>query len=526
MPLISRAWMDAANAGNNYHIIGRIDYYIEPEGVLIPEEFNYASINFTDDDILENSFNFSASRNEGGELKPGGLVITSVSFTLVNYDGGMDFSGYNNQMYSGRLCLQINCKDLSGNIMYLDMPTYYITSLKENNGLVMIEALDALDCMNAKPSTSLASNTRAGALIDAICGLYKPAPGGPGRTDNIENILPPSYSYYVTASEISTKYIDFGNTSAAEMLRQLAEAHGLTLCLEVKAGSAPMSGAPPDQQLVNNAGDEITVVEDAIIEAEIIDTPRKMGTVWAYDYRDGITYGEMQSEAAGDKRKVVVGGNPFIFGDTTELRRFAYYMLGSMIGGRNTNIVNYTLTALNNPAIRPNDRIWFTYRGTTYYGVVAAVEWTLGGYMMLSCHPQATEDISAGNTATWSAASLPMTPTVSASIGTAGTSCATSTWLTQGSVTFEPGTYLILVNAFFSSNATGRRLMYFSETSSGSAVDGSVYDARMAVDGAASRLKFQTIKTFETSTTLYLRAWQNSGSSLTFTAEYSSIKIF
>ena len=116
--------------------------------------------------------------------------------------------------------------------------------------------------------------------------------------------------------------------------------------------------------------------------------------------------------------------------------------------------------------------------------------------------------------------------TISASIGTAGTSCPSgTTGITQGSVTFEPGTYLILVSAFFSSNATGRRVMYFSTTSSGSAIDGTVYDARMAVDGAASRLKFQTIKTFETSTTLYLRATQNSGSSLTFTAEYSSIKI-
>lgn len=116
--------------------------------------------------------------------------------------------------------------------------------------------------------------------------------------------------------------------------------------------------------------------------------------------------------------------------------------------------------------------------------------------------------------------------TISEPIGTDSTPCATGATITQGSVTFDPGTYLILVSAFFSSNSANRRVMYFSNTSTGSAIDGTVYDARQAVNGAASRLKFQTIKTFETSTTLYLRAYQNSGSELTFTAEYSCIKIF
>ena len=517
MPKISDTWCSLCNAGAAFHLNGRIDYYYQPQ-IYLPEDFNYASINFTDDNILDGSFRFSASVNQNGEACAGGIVVSAISFTLINYDGALDFSGYKEQPYRGRICLQLYTYNTNNSPVYLDLPVYYIASLKDNNGLVMIEAYDALDWLNARPSTSLANNdTTVVEVAQAILEQCRPAPGGAGHTDGVEQILVPPDFGNIT---ISTEKVPFGGTTCAEMLRQLAECNGAILQIEVKQGSAALSGNPPDQQLyVNEDYATIPVTADAVIECEILDNQKDVGALRVYDYVDGSI--SNTATAVANSQMVTISGNPFLFG-ATGLSRASFILSNRRYQPH--AYYPFTLTALCNPAIRPRDQISFSYHGTTSTTMVSSVEWTLGGYMTLASVWNEQEDVV--ETATWSEASLPMTPTISASIGTAGTSCATSTWLTQGSVTFEPGTYLILVNAFFSSNATGRRLMYFSETSSGSALDGSVYDARMAVDGAASRLKFQTIKTFETSTTLYLRAWQNSGSTLTFTAEYSSIKIF
>lgn len=109
------------------------------------------------------------------------------------------------------------------------------------------------------------------------------------------------------------------------------------------------------------------------------------------------------------------------------------------------------------------------------------------------------------------------------------TQTQTETWLVQGSVTFDPGTYLILVDGYFAANATGRRVMLFNTVSTAQStenpIDGSVIDSRAAVNGVATRLKFSTIKTFSSSTTWYLKAYQNSGSPLNFTSSYSYLRI-
>ena len=127
----------------------------------------------------------------------------------------------------------------------------------------------------------------------------------------------------------------------------------------------------------------------------------------------------------------------------------------------------------------------------------------------------------------WHSGSLPMSVTTLTNIGTAATSYTTGSWGTQGSITFQPGTYLIMVTGYFTSNATGRRVMLFASSDSGTdPIDGSVIDSRAAVNGVATRLKLQTVRTFSSATTYYLRAYQNSGSSLNFTASYEAIKIF
>ena len=519
MPYISSTWCNLCNAGVKFQLNGRLDYYSDEDlpPIFLPEEYYNESITFTEENLLENSFRFSAASNQSGEVTGGGLVISSVSFSLVNFD----ISGYKAQPYRGRLQLQLWVYGANNTKIYLNLPTYYPTSIKERRGVVTIEAVDALDWTNQSMYYNF-SATSFGNAVSRIFEDVRPMPGGETHSDgnNVEYLLAPSSFNRSTDTNINCSTLTPKSTTYAQILRWIAEACGVVFQLEVKQGSAALSGSPPDQQLVvQNANNTIPITADAVIDGDVLGNLVVVNSVLVSSYTGDARYSQNADPEVG------ISGNPFAY-DLASCTSTSGYVKTALYS---QPFYNFELTALCNPAIRPGDNVTFTLYGMNYTSRVESVEWTLGGYMTLKCQRQNQEDmadITPEAIGAWSQGSLPMTPTISASIGTDGTACATSTWLTQGSVTFEPGTYLILVNAFFSSNATGRRLMYFSSTSSGSALDGTVYDARMAVDGAASRLKFQTIKTFETSTTLYLRAWQNSGSSLTFTAEYSSIKIF
>ncbi len=133
----------------------------------------------------------------------------------------------------------------------------------------------------------------------------------------------------------------------------------------------------------------------------------------------------------------------------------------------------------------------------------------------------------AGQHTVWHEGNLPLTVTGTTAIGTDNQSIPTGNSFTEkGSVTFNAGTYIFFVTLQFEANATGRRQALFSSTSgSNSAYAALMQDNRCAVNGAQTYLKFSTVWTFASQTTLYLNVSQNSGSSLTCTARYSAIKL-
>ena len=101
-----------------------------------------------------------------------------------------------------------------------------------------------------------------------------------------------------------------------------------------------------------------------------------------------------------------------------------------------------------------------------------------------------------------------------AETGSGTTSIASGSYKTLGSIDFPRGTYLIMVNARFPNNATGRREMLLSASQdSGSAPTEFYLDYRNAVNGNYTNCKFTTVRSFSAaSTTMYINAYQNSGS--------------
>lgn len=100
-----------------------------------------------------------------------------------------------------------------------------------------------------------------------------------------------------------------------------------------------------------------------------------------------------------------------------------------------------------------------------------------------------------------------------AETGSGTTSIASGSYKTLGSVDFPRGTYLIMVNARFPNNATGRREVLLSASqNSGSAPTEFYLDYRNAVNGNYTNCKFTTVRSFSAaSTTMYINAYQNSG---------------
>lgn len=82
------------------------------------------------------------------------------------------------------------------------------------------------------------------------------------------------------------------------------------------------------------------------------------------------------------------------------------------------------------------------------------------------------------------------------------------------SVSLSAGTWVVVCRVRFPSNATGRRVANFSATSG----DSSQVAASPAIDGAVTTLTFTEIISLTSSTTYYLNAFQNSGSSLSMPA--------
>ena len=87
------------------------------------------------------------------------------------------------------------------------------------------------------------------------------------------------------------------------------------------------------------------------------------------------------------------------------------------------------------------------------------------------------------------------------------------------------GLYLIQgVCEFTTSSTTGRRVLFFSTSNTGSAVDRFARIAVPPTNGVATRVQLIYIAKITATTTFYLRAYQNSGNSMNVNAGISYIK--
>jgi len=103
---------------------------------------------------------------------------------------------------------------------------------------------------------------------------------------------------------------------------------------------------------------------------------------------------------------------------------------------------------------------------------------------------------------------------------------STSTWTSLASVTLSGGVWLILAKARFASNATGRRGVRISTSSSGSEVGQLAVDSETAVSGSETHVSCMWITSnLSSSTSFYLQGWQNSGSTLSTLPRIKAVRI-
>lgn len=111
--------------------------------------------------------------------------------------------------------------------------------------------------------------------------------------------------------------------------------------------------------------------------------------------------------------------------------------------------------------------------------------------------------------------------------GTSVSLASGTSWVNVGSITLTKGTWLMFATLAFASNATGRRSMCVSTTSTGQAGLGyQAYSTANATDGAVSILHCsRPIVVTASSTTYYMNAAQNSGGSLTVYPVIQTIRL-
>lgn len=111
-----------------------------------------------------------------------------------------------------------------------------------------------------------------------------------------------------------------------------------------------------------------------------------------------------------------------------------------------------------------------------------------------------------------------MASTTSVSSGTNTTLCNTGS--------LSPGTYILNATAIFPEASGGYRRIFFATSSSGNAMSRFARVNAAPVSGADTDVKLTTLVTISSATTYYLRAYQNSGSSLSVeTAGIQVLKI-
>lgn len=92
-------------------------------------------------------------------------------------------------------------------------------------------------------------------------------------------------------------------------------------------------------------------------------------------------------------------------------------------------------------------------------------------------------------------------------------------------ITLTPGYYIINGTSLFTTNGTGNREIHLSKTSAGSVVDRYCRGNAVAVSGAGTIVNFTYVENITTTTTYYLVALQNSGSTLTVDGGLRVIKL-
>lgn len=96
--------------------------------------------------------------------------------------------------------------------------------------------------------------------------------------------------------------------------------------------------------------------------------------------------------------------------------------------------------------------------------------------------------------------------------GGATTSVASEAWRTVQTVTLTPGLWLVEYGVSFQANATGYRIAAFTASSTEPSTDRTMPNSP-AISGAATNLIKTTVIEVTATTTYYLWAWQNSGTS-------------
>jgi len=114
-------------------------------------------------------------------------------------------------------------------------------------------------------------------------------------------------------------------------------------------------------------------------------------------------------------------------------------------------------------------------------------------------------------------------PEVSYSNGSA-VNVATGTATTVQTITLSAGVWALECDAQFASNATGYRGIHLATTSGGGTMDRHSTVQVQAANGVTTRLTFTTFFSLSASTTYYLVAEQNSGSTLSVTPGYKYMK--
>ena len=111
-----------------------------------------------------------------------------------------------------------------------------------------------------------------------------------------------------------------------------------------------------------------------------------------------------------------------------------------------------------------------------------------------------------------------MASTTSVSSGTNTTLCNTGS--------LSPGTYILNATAIFPEASGGYRRIFFATSNSGNAMSRFARVNAAPASGADTDVKLTTLVTISSAATYYLRAYQNSGSSLSVeTAGIQVLKI-